>query len=318
MHGNIHYRTGKTLLLFLAVSVLMLFVTTMAEAVEVIPMDNGTVVVQDELRALPACVRATPAVRGRAWWPVQVHTYVASDNKVTSHIIETPIHLVLVDAQQEPDMAMEVRDYADSLGKSINRIIITHAHPDHFGGILTGVFDGIPVYALEDTRQAINGGVFGIPPGEYVTNTLEPGSTSLGRVRYEFAQVPAAEAFEQLVIHLPQLDTRIVQDLAYNGYHLFLGQAEFTNWIETLRSFSLETNGDPETVLVGHGFPTDSDIYEWNMRYLKTAMYVRDNVDSGEEFQAQMIDHYPYLDGRGFINFYLPMTDWFSGTTGGM
>ena len=52
----------------------------------------------------------------------------------STHIIETPNTLVLVDTQFFLPNAVDVRAYADELGKPIDRLYITHEHPDHFLG----------------------------------------------------------------------------------------------------------------------------------------------------------------------------------------
>ncbi len=86
---------------------------------------------------------------------VKIHTYLSNALQAT-HIIESENSLVLVDSQFMAPFAVEFREYADSLGKPIERVIISHAHPDHFFG-LGAAFEDLEdiVYALEGTRQFI-------------------------------------------------------------------------------------------------------------------------------------------------------------------
>jgi glyoxylase-like metal-dependent hydrolase (beta-lactamase superfamily II) len=74
-----------------------------------------------------------------------VHIYVAPPDGlfVTSHLVETEHELTVIDAQFRPEHAAEVKAYADSLNKPIARMIVTHAHPDHFVGAKT--FGDIPI-----------------------------------------------------------------------------------------------------------------------------------------------------------------------------
>ena len=84
-----------------------------------------------------------------------VHTYVAPPDGlfVTSHLVETEHELTVIDAQFRPEHAAEVKAYADSLSKPIARMIVTHAHPDHFVGAKT--FGDIPIHATAEARDFI-------------------------------------------------------------------------------------------------------------------------------------------------------------------
>src|SRR5689334_9353420 len=85
---------------------------------------------------------------------VRVHSYVSpSDSfQVTTQIIETPQRLIAIDAQYTQAYADEVVQYARSLGKPLDRLIISHAHPDHYQG--AGRF-GVPIHALPAVRDQI-------------------------------------------------------------------------------------------------------------------------------------------------------------------
>ncbi|MBI4650363.1 MBL fold metallo-hydrolase, partial [Candidatus Desantisbacteria bacterium] len=53
---------------------------------------------------------------------------------VCSHIIESENKLVIIDTLLLRPYAERLRKYADSLNKPIERVIITHFHPDHWLG----------------------------------------------------------------------------------------------------------------------------------------------------------------------------------------
>ena len=83
---------------------------------------------------------------------VRVHSYMAPDDNinVTTQLIETPGRLVAVDGQISIAAADEVVEYAKGLGKPLDRLIITHEHPDHFQGAAR--FNA-PIHALAVTRD---------------------------------------------------------------------------------------------------------------------------------------------------------------------
>ena len=212
---------------------------------------------------------------------------------------------MVVDTQEQESYATEVRDYIDSLGKPIDRVILSHSHPDHTGGFRLGLYDDDPVYALSDTADALEAGAFGLPPIS-VENIIVPGKDRINGIRYEFLQFDNAEDGAQLVIVLPDLDAIIVQDLAYNGFHLFLGNAVVDNsalegWIEVLQT--LLATQRQNLVLVGHGYPGDRGVLSDNINYLKTAIKVRARSVDFDEYRDTMIEKFLHFDGE-FVFFY--------------
>src|SRR6266704_2553896 len=89
---------------------------------------------------------------------VRIHTFVAAftDNNIANatHIIESKNTLVLIDGQFLAPYATEFRKYADSLGKPIERLYLSHRHPDHWFGLGTA-FSDITIYALQETMSFI-------------------------------------------------------------------------------------------------------------------------------------------------------------------
>src|SRR5947208_16471097 len=89
---------------------------------------------------------------------VRVHTFISSfaSNNIANatHIIESKSKLVLVDGQFLAPYARKFRDYADSLGKPIDRLYLSHRHPAHWFGLGTA-FSDIPIYALPETLSFV-------------------------------------------------------------------------------------------------------------------------------------------------------------------
>ena len=96
---------------------------------------------------------------------VVIHTYLpgrASSGRIATHIIETERRLVIINTQFLEDAAREVKCYAESLGKPIDRIMITSSeNPDWSGPNWMGneVFKGSPIF----TTPAIRGWMRELP-----------------------------------------------------------------------------------------------------------------------------------------------------------
>src|SRR5579862_532611 len=95
-----------------------------------------------------------PIIIAKQVGDVRIHTFISSfaDDNIANatHIIESKNKLVLVDGQFLAPYASKFRDYADSLGKPIERLYLSHRHPDHWFGLGTA-FSDIAIYALPET-----------------------------------------------------------------------------------------------------------------------------------------------------------------------
>ena len=209
---------------------------------------------------------------------VKIHAYTGAPAGNGTYIIEGASKLVLVDAQFVAAAAQEYRDYADELGKPIERIIITHEHPDHWLG-LGAAFTDVEVYSsagvkaiLDETAEATiaaRAEAMGATP-IYVPigNVLPKDTEVIGGVTFEYDVYTNAEAEEQVVIRLPDDGVIIAGDLVYNEYYLVLGP-NLDNWKSVLAELN-DLDGY-DIVLPGHGLPTDSSIFANNIEYIETA-----------------------------------------------
>lgn len=236
---------------------------------------------------------------------VKIHSYISPEDStlVTSHIVESKNELVLVDAQFIRPYAQEVKDYIEHLKKPLNRIIVTHSHPDHWFGL--ELFKNVPIYSLKKTAQEIEelGDVIikskkpvlgdlvtdskTVPDHNIVPNTSE----TIDGVTYRYEKIDQAEAGVQLLIRLKDQNVLIVQDLGFNKVHLFIGQQAFASWINTATQLSKESNNT--SVLVGHGEPTTPNVFATNIAYLNDAATIFGSAQNGEDLKRQLMEKYP-------------------------
>src|SRR4030088_1754298 len=91
--------------------------------------------------------------------PVKIHSYLspADGLQVNTQMIEGPNAVVIFDGQLLLPYADEVASYVQTLGKPVDRIILSHGHTDHWAGlqVLTRRFPNARVFALEGIAEEV-------------------------------------------------------------------------------------------------------------------------------------------------------------------
>lgn len=250
---------------------------------------------------------------------VKVHTYMAPFEAFanTTHVIEGQNSVVVVDPQMTIAFAGDVRRYVDDVGKPIERLIVSHAHPDHYLGV-AAAWEDVQVHALagtiaeiestgEEVRKAREA-MF--PPGwlaDHVTAptvAVELGATTIDGVEYEFDRFMAAEHAEQLAIRLPALDVTIAQDLVYTTVHpIITDRSAIESW--SAHVDTLLATEDTGLVLAGHGPPTNAEGLAFIKTYLASAKTLLDGGADAPAFKAGIMAEFPDLQGEAFVDFSL-------------
>lgn len=226
---------------------------------------------------------------------------------VNSIIVESQNKLVIIDVPLLRHYSKGFRNYAERLGKPIDRVIITHGHPDHWAGLED--FKDLQICSLIETQSDIrdNGDwMLGyhrqlhgnmIADEKVVPNMIiDEGQIAIDGVLYNIMKVKETEYRIMLVIDIPQIRTLIAQDMVYNKVFLFLGEKTSTgdiccdNWIRELEKYK---NNNYETVIPGHGEPADAGLLQLNIDYLKDAKNIIKTSKSGEEFKERLTKNYP-------------------------
>lgn len=222
---------------------------------------------------------------------VRIHTYVASPQgaMVTSHVVETPAGLVLIDGQLTPSSAAELKRYLDGFGKPLRRVILSHAHPDHWFGFHH--LGRPPVHAGPITAQILlqNGAQMlaaqqadsSVPN---IAGVVAQGTETIDGVEFRFRQVLDTEAPEITVIEIPAAGAAIVQDLVYNKVHMYVTR-QIDHWVQVLQGLE---RGEAPLILAGHGEPASPADLGLLVRYLETVKPMI-SANIGKESEAAAI-----------------------------
>lgn len=231
-----------------------------------------------------------------------VHTFTAPDDGwlVTSHIVELPTQLFVVDAQYRLSCAQQVVRYAAELRKPLSRLYVTHYHPDH---LLGAVEFAAPVFALQSVAEKINAVGDRVAREEHekvgddipktarrVDRCITEGEEIVDGVRIVHRHLRSAETDDALVIAMPDARVLIVQDLVYNRAHVFLGERHFEGWRAALRHHR-ELPFD--LVLPGHGTPGGKALYEEMITYIEFAEGALARSKTAAEFKQCILGRFP-------------------------
>lgn len=157
---------------------------------------------------------------------VKIHSYMSPENSayVNTQIIETPNKIVVIDMQFLKPYASEVASYIKMLNKPIEKVLISHSHPDHWFG--HEAFSNATFYTLKSVKkelleqgQAIidqNKPSLGdMIPNDNIASveTISVGKEVIDGISFEYLELKEAEASVQLTIKLSEFGVLIAQDL---------------------------------------------------------------------------------------------------------
>jgi glyoxylase-like metal-dependent hydrolase (beta-lactamase superfamily II) len=250
---------------------------------------------------------------------VRLHTYVAPPMGwlVDTQIVEGPNGLVIFDAQLLNLCAEEVATYAASLGKPIERIVVSHGHPDHWAGldVLKRRFPNAPVYALPAVASQIQqqGPVMlkrlGQMMGDAIaketvspTGVLTTGPQKIAGIEFEFREIKDAESDLQLLALMPRQKVMLAFDLVFAPHdHVFTMAPHFAHWVELLESLRAMSGYD--TILIGHDAPTDRTGFDATINYLRKASELYAASPDGRAYAEGLKAAFPQRQQQSWIDF---------------
>jgi metal-dependent hydrolase (beta-lactamase superfamily II) len=250
--------------------------------------------------------------------PVKIHSYLspADGLKVNTQMIEGSNAVVIFDGQLLLTYADEVASYVQTLGKPVDRIILSHAHTDHWGGlqILTERFPNARVFALDGIADQVRARgparldglrrTYGDKAATKVTvptETIAEGLQRIDGVTYDFKRFVDAESDLQLAALLPEQKVLMGFDLvSSSNQHAFTGANHFDHWIIVLESLKALQGYD--TITIGHDTPVDRSAIDSTMTYVKRAKAIHSVSADAKTYSENLKAAFPDLQQAGFVD----------------
>jgi glyoxylase-like metal-dependent hydrolase (beta-lactamase superfamily II) len=234
-----------------------------------------------------------------------VHQFAANDKAfvANAYIVETTNAVIAIDAPFIVSEAKRFRAQVDAIGKPLQAVLITHAHPDHVNGVtqlLEGRTDRVSIIAtarVTKTLKEIDG-----PKREYwspiykeeypaVTtfpNTEIQDGTSVTHdgVTFTAFDIGAGESADETIWITDK--TAFVGDVVMNRTHPWLAEGRSAQWLTSLKLAESKMGG-VTTVYPGHGVAGDLSMLAWQASYLEAYRAAVKEISKGK----------PSLDATG-------------------
>ncbi len=222
---------------------------------------------------------------------------------VNSYVISGPTGVVVVDGMLTVSDARKVRGMVEAAGRPLAGVVITHAHPDHYAGLvhLLGGID-VPVIATEAVDavirrdDAVKNQIVGPMMGDewpsermFPTQTVAGGAVvELGGLQLRAEDLGPGESPASSLWFLDD-STVFCGDVAYHQMHSYLADGYYEQWLATLAR--LEHNLTNDAILyVGHGEPGGLSLLASQRAYIEAFVTaVSDHRDSDETTRAAAV-----------------------------
>jgi glyoxylase-like metal-dependent hydrolase (beta-lactamase superfamily II) len=204
---------------------------------------------------------------------------------VNAYLVESATDVVAVDATLGLSDGRRLRARIDETGKPLAGVIVTHAHPDHYGAVCGLVGDSdVPIYAVggvddvirrdDADKERILRPMFG---DEWATSRAFPtrrvadgARVRIGGTTFRVLDAGPGESPHDSwwTIESTEPARVFVGDLVYNHMHAYLADGYADQWLENLARAKRELPHDAE-LFVGHGDPVQGlGMLEWQTAYI--------------------------------------------------
>jgi hypothetical protein len=250
--------------------------------------------------------------------PVKIHSYLSPLDgfHVNTQMIEGPTAVVMFDGQLLLPYADEVASYVQTLGKPVDRIILSHAHTDHWSGlqVLTERFPDARVFALDGVADQLRARgqarldsfrpIYGDRIATKVTiptETITEGLQRIDGITYDFKRFVDAESDLQLAALLPQQKVLMAFDLVFSpNEHAFTVVDHFDHWMIVLEQ--LKALQDYDTITIGHDTPVHRSAIDSTISYVKRAKEIHAASADAKTYNESLKAAFPDLQHAEWVD----------------
>jgi len=250
----------------------------------------------------------------------KIHTYTSAEPmlKVNAFIVETIEELIIVDTTLTMSDSKALKKKADSLGKPVSGIILSHGHPDHIAGTYNIAPDGeLPIYALSSVKKLMEeteeskhkqwSPMFGnewIPKWIYPNQMVNDGDTiTIAGINFTVIDIGSGGDCDANSIWLMEDDNKaaFIGDFIYNNNHTYMNDGSILRWLANLDRYSPDLK-EFKTYYVGHGshcdFTSISKQKEYFHTYCANLLKATNgtgifNDNTRKSFEQAMLTAYP-------------------------
>jgi glyoxylase-like metal-dependent hydrolase (beta-lactamase superfamily II) len=216
-----------------------------------------------------------------------IHRFHATSGgtPVNAYIVEAAAGAVVVDSTLTVSDGRALRGRVEELGKPLLGVVITHAHPDHYGGLVELTRDlDVPVFATEGVNSVIRRDdsikeqilrpMFG---DEWAAERAFPNTTatdgevvSLDGIALRVTDLGPGESPHDSMWTLQDSDRQVFSaDVAYDRHHCYLADGFHEQWLGNIARARSELPAGV-TLHPGHGEPCGAEALDWQEGYITT------------------------------------------------
>jgi glyoxylase-like metal-dependent hydrolase (beta-lactamase superfamily II) len=213
---------------------------------------------------------------------------------VNAYLVETESSVVAVDSLLTVSESRALRAAVESLGKPLQAVLLTHSHPDHYGGLTELVAgDDVPIIAPQgvidviarddEAKEQILRPMFG---DEWAAERTFPNtpirdgeSVIFDGVTFTVIDLGPSESPHDSPWVLGHSErTVFLGDQIYGRKHCFLADGFHEEWLRNIQT--LRERFPSDAVLhIGHGGPAGPADWDWQRRYIETFLEAVEAAD---------------------------------------
>lgn len=217
----------------------------------------------------------------------RIHRHATGPERalVNAYLVETSEGVVAVDGTLTVSDGRALRARVESLGKPLLAVLVTHAHPDHYGGIVELVGDDeVPVVATagvgavirrdDALKEEILRPMFG---DEWPLKRMFPNRTVADGERLELGGAgftvldlgPGESPHDSIWFLGDERQTVFLGDQVYDGRHAYLADGFYEEWVGHLQRLGRELPAEA-TLQLGHGGTVTPAYFDRQREYIET------------------------------------------------